>query len=132
MALTTDTSEQFTVGGKISRGIWTTLAGLLVGVVATASASYSTDGDIGAVTAAAESHAQTTARTEIAAHRADTERAMLTQRAEMDRQIEAQRQAVAATLSRGETVQREMAGTVTELGKAVSRIEGRLEARPRR
>ena len=125
-------TEQFTVGGKISRGIWTTMAGLLVGVVATASASYSTDGDIGTVTAAAESRAQTTARTEIAAHRADTERAMLTQRAETDRQIEAQRQAVAATLSRVETVQREMAGTVTELGKAVSRIEGRLEARPRR
>lgn len=127
-----DTGEQFTVGGKISRGIWTTIAGLVVGAGATAAASYGTGGDLGAVTAAAESRAQTTARTEIAAHRADTERALATHRVETDRQIDAQRQAVAATLSRVETLQREMAGTVTELGRSVSRIEGRLDAKGKR
>lgn len=121
MAPATNTGEQFTFGGKISRGIWTTLAGLVVGAMATAGASYGSGGDIGAATAAAESRAQVTARTEIAAHRADTERALVNQRAE-----------VAATLTRVETMQREMATTVNELGKAVSRIEGRLEPRLRR
>lgn len=121
MATTTDTSEQFTVGGKISRGIWTTMAGLLVGAGVTAGVSHSTGGDIGAAPAAAENRPAPTFHAEIAIHRADTDRALVNQRAE-----------VAAILARVETVQREMAGTVTELGKAVSRIEGRLEARPRR
>lgn len=121
MAPATESGEQFTFGGKVSRGIWTTLAGLVVGAMATAGASYSSGGDIGAATAAAEGRTSAALQAEVAVHRADTERALVNQRAE-----------VAATLMRVETMQREMATTVNELGKAVSRIEGRLEPRLRR